>query len=152
LILAALALAAPGLASAQSRNETLQALGVSQREARDVRWRSAARDGDVLTLTDVRVGDQRWRSAAITFAPGGSAVQSIRLDGLSKGRSSETVGSVELFEPQGACVRCCRRWPAAPKAAAGRRRRAGSPARWGEIWRSRSGASKAASTSSRSAG
>jgi hypothetical protein len=105
LILAALALSVPGLASAQSRNETLQALGVSPREARDVRWRSAARDGDVLTLTDVRVGDQRWRSVTVTFAPGGAAVQSIRLDGLALGRSSEAVGSVELYEPQGAALR-----------------------------------------------
>ncbi len=105
LILAVLVISAPGFASAQSRNETLQALGVSPREARDVRWRSAVRAGDVLTLTDVRVGDQRWRNAVITFAPGGASVQSIRFDGLSMGRSGEAVGSIELFEPQGAALR-----------------------------------------------
>lgn len=106
LVLAALlAVGAPEAAVAQSRSETLQALGVSQREARDVRWGAANRAGDVLTLTDVRIGAQRWRSVAVTFAPGGTQVASVRLEGLGSPAGGVSVGSVDIFAPEGAALR-----------------------------------------------
>lgn len=105
LILAALVVASPGVASAQSRNDTLKALGVAARDARDVRWRSASRSGDTLTLADVRVGDQRWRSVVVTFEPDGAAVRSIRLDGLTLAGADTAAGSIEVFQPQGSALR-----------------------------------------------